>query len=98
MSRITTLRFLVVLSGLGVFLLPWPSGGERTTVEANQDRQATAQKVPVFKGPAGLPMTGKALAALAPMDAGVEKIMLRHGIPGAAVAVTRNGKLIMARG
>ncbi len=49
--------------------------------------------------PAGsFPITGKAGAGLESLDKAVLQIMDRHGIPGAAMAVARNGKLIYARG
>jgi N-acyl-D-amino-acid deacylase len=45
-----------------------------------------------------VPVTGKAGAGLEPFDRGMLDIMNRHGIPGAALAIARNGKLIYARG
>jgi N-acyl-D-amino-acid deacylase len=44
------------------------------------------------------PVMGKAAPVLAPFDAAVEKIMMRHGIPGAAVAITKDGRLVLAKG
>jgi CubicO group peptidase (beta-lactamase class C family) len=44
------------------------------------------------------PVTGKSAEVLAPFDGGVEKIMMRHGIPGAAVAITKDGRLVLAKG
>ena len=41
---------------------------------------------------------GRPSKLLEPLDVGIEKIMLRHGVPGAAVAITRDGKLIFTRG
>src|SRR5262245_58039278 len=44
------------------------------------------------------PTTGKTHPALAPVDTAVLAMMSRHGIPGAALAITREGKLVCARG
>lgn len=47
---------------------------------------------------ATLPATGKAMAVLRPVDSAVATIVTRHGIPGAALAITKDGKLVCARG
>src|SRR5262245_22494266 len=44
------------------------------------------------------PATGKGAAVLAPLDTAVVTMMSRHGIPGAALAVAKDGKLVCARG
>lgn len=44
------------------------------------------------------PTTGKSLPVLEPLDAAVTTMMGRHGVPGAALAVTKDGKLVCARG
>jgi N-acyl-D-amino-acid deacylase len=49
--------------------------------------------------PAGtIPAAGKAPVLLAPLDAAVATMAHRHGIPGAALAVAKEGKLVFARG
>ena len=53
---------------------------------------------PVPAGSGRLPVTGKGSDILAPIDEALEKIMLRHGGPGAAVAVTKDGRLVYAKG
>ncbi len=45
-----------------------------------------------------LPMTGDAVPALAGFDSIVSNLMIKWGIPGGAVAVTSNGRLVYARG
>jgi N-acyl-D-amino-acid deacylase len=45
-----------------------------------------------------IPVAGKAGPGLEPFDDAVVKIMERHGVPGAALAITRNGKLVLAKG
>ncbi len=47
---------------------------------------------------AGYPATGKAAAVLKPVDTAVATVVARHGIPGAALAVARDGRLVFARG
>jgi N-acyl-D-amino-acid deacylase len=44
------------------------------------------------------PTTGKAHPALEPIDTAILTAMSRHGIPGGSLAVTKDGKLIYARG
>src|SRR4051812_17669383 len=45
-----------------------------------------------------VPVTGKSPPVLAPVDEAVVAMMSRHGVPGAALAVTKDGKLVCARG
>ena len=45
-----------------------------------------------------VPIKGKAGPGLEPLDAAMLQIMDRHGIPGAALAVARGGKLVLAKG
>ncbi|HEV3439779.1 MAG TPA: serine hydrolase domain-containing protein [Gemmata sp.] len=44
------------------------------------------------------PTTGKEAKGLEPLDEGVITIMRRHGIPGAALAIAKDGKLVLAKG
>jgi N-acyl-D-amino-acid deacylase len=48
--------------------------------------------------PKGIPIKGKAGAGLKPFDAAMIQIMERHGIPGAALAIAKDGKLVLAKG
>jgi N-acyl-D-amino-acid deacylase len=45
-----------------------------------------------------IPIKGKAGPGLEPFDPAMLQIMDRHGIPGAALAVAKNGKLVLAKG
>ncbi len=45
-----------------------------------------------------LPLTGAAAPQLAPFDKLLTAFLAEHKVPGAALAVTRNGKLVHARG
>lgn len=45
-----------------------------------------------------VPIKGKAGPGLEPLDAAMLKIMDRHGIPGAALALAKDGKLLLAKG
>ncbi len=55
-------------------------------------------------GPSGrpfeesVPIKGKAGAGLEPLDDAMLKIMDHHGIPGAALAIAKDGKLVLAKG
>src|SRR5262245_42325947 len=44
------------------------------------------------------PATGKKGPGLEPLDSAVVTMMARHGIPGAALALAKDGKLVFARG
>src|SRR6266700_1199739 len=48
--------------------------------------------------PPAFPTSGKEAKGLEPLDDAVTTIMRRHGIPGAALAVARDGKLVLAKG
>lgn len=89
-SRLITFK----LAALSVVLLTWYAPTER-----GYAGEAAEEKRPaITKGPNGLPITGHGLDALTAIDHAVEKILLRHGIPGGALAVAREGKLVHARG
>jgi CubicO group peptidase (beta-lactamase class C family) len=45
-----------------------------------------------------LPVSGKAGPGLEPLDKAVLEIMERHGIPGGALALAKDGKLVYAKG
>ena len=48
--------------------------------------------------PPTFPTTGKEAKGLEPLDDAITSIMKRHGIPGAALAVAKEGKLVLAKG
>lgn len=48
--------------------------------------------------PPAFPTTGKEAKGLEPLDDAVVAIMKRHGIPGASLAIAKDGKLVLARG
>jgi hypothetical protein len=48
--------------------------------------------------PDKVPITGKAGPGLEPFDTAMLKVMDRHGIPGAAFAFAKHGKLVLAKG
>jgi N-acyl-D-amino-acid deacylase len=45
-----------------------------------------------------IPIKGKAGPGLEPFDAAILKIMDRHGIPGTALAIAKDGRLVFAKG
>ena len=53
---------------------------------------------PRAAGGAAIPLTGPAVPELASVDRVVTGLMARWGVPGAAVAVVRQGRLVLARG
>jgi len=61
-------------------------------LEAAQDPQ------PFHVHEQAIPIKGKAGAGLEPIDPLMLQVMDRHGIPGAALAIAKNGKLILAKG
>lgn len=44
------------------------------------------------------PASGKLARGMEPLDSAVATMMSRHGIPGAALAIAKDGKLVFARG
>jgi CubicO group peptidase (beta-lactamase class C family) len=57
------------------------------------------QTLPVFyPADTAVPVSGPDVAGVQPFDAGVSALLKRWNIPGAAIAVAKNGKLILARG
>jgi N-acyl-D-amino-acid deacylase len=60
--------------------------------------QALAQDQPPVPGFEKVPIKGKAGPGLEALDAAMLDVMDRHGIPGAAFAFAREGKLLLAKG
>jgi N-acyl-D-amino-acid deacylase len=72
----------------------------RQRTEANPpatDKLARSQE-PFRQPESSLPATGKAVALLKPLDTAAATMTVRHGIPGAALAIAKDGKLVFARG
>jgi N-acyl-D-amino-acid deacylase len=60
---------------------------------------ATPTSPQVYAWPKGkFPITGQAGPGLEPLDDAVQRMMDRHGIPGASLAIAKNGKLVYAKG
>lgn len=59
---------------------------------------AAAQAPPQRRLEDIVPISGKAGPGLEPFDPSTLKIMDRHGIPGAALAIAKDGKLVLAKG
>jgi N-acyl-D-amino-acid deacylase len=45
-----------------------------------------------------LPVSGKAGPGLEPIDKAMRTILVRHGIPGGALAIAKDGRLVLAKG
>jgi N-acyl-D-amino-acid deacylase len=84
-KHLTRRAALAGLAGLGGLAASAPVG------------VAHAQKPPrPLEG--GIPINGKAGPGLKPFDPAMLAIMDRHGIPGAALAIAKAGKLVLAKG
>src|SRR5438093_158860 len=59
---------------------------------------AAASSPAVAQESAKLPVTGEADSRLAPFDELLTAFVTKRNIPGAALAVTKNGRLVYARG
>jgi N-acyl-D-amino-acid deacylase len=62
---------------------------------AGELNDAAAQEASTYQEK--LPVSGKAGPGLEPFDATMKTIMDRHGVPGAALAIAKGGKLLCAR-
>jgi len=51
-----------------------------------------------YPGNAAVPTTGLAVSGIEPFDTKVSALLKKWNVPGAAVAVAKNGQLVMARG
>ncbi len=74
------------LGGMGGLALAAQTAG---TAPAQQPGRPPEEAVPI---------TGKAGPGLEPFDAAMRKIMDHHGVPGAALAIAKNGRLVLAKG
>jgi CubicO group peptidase (beta-lactamase class C family) len=70
------------------------TGGYRAGPAPSQPGLAEASPWP----PGEYPVTGKAGPGLEPLDQAVMTMMYRHGIPGASLAIAKDGKLVYAKG
>jgi N-acyl-D-amino-acid deacylase len=61
------------------------------------ERPASSQE-PAHPSQVSYPATGKRSPLLEPLDSAVVTMMATHGIPGGALAVAKDGKLVFARG
>src|SRR5688572_8618576 len=59
---------------------------------------AAAQAAPARDPLAAIPISGRAGPGLEPLDAAMRTIIDRHGLAGAALAIAREGRLVLAKG
>jgi CubicO group peptidase (beta-lactamase class C family) len=90
-KRITRRAALAGLGGLAAATQVTDIAGVRTVGEAHAQ-----QRLPQFDLP--VPVKGQAGPGLEPFDTAMLQIMDRHGVPGAALAIARDGKLVLAKG
>lgn len=69
-----------------------------TNLAAQMAATASAPAQPTLRVPAFLPVTGLDQPELAPLDAMMKQFLAEQKIPGAALAVAKDGKLLYARG
>jgi N-acyl-D-amino-acid deacylase len=81
------------LAGLGGLAAAAQIGGPPGTGTA---RAGEGRPAAPFEGK--VPVTGKGADVLKPFDDAMLRIMDRHGLPGAALAVAKDGKLVLAKG
>lgn len=69
-------------------------GGLAAGARADATHQPRPEEPPPFE----VPIRGKAGPGMEPFDEAIVKIMDRHGVPGAALAIALKGKLVLAKG
>jgi N-acyl-D-amino-acid deacylase len=90
-KKVTRRAALAGLGGLAVAtqVVELPGLGKGKRAQAQQPPRLYNETIPI---------TGKSNSAYKPFDAAMLQVMNRHGIPGAALAITKNGKLVLAKG
>jgi N-acyl-D-amino-acid deacylase len=90
-KKITRRAALAGIGGLAAasLLSSLPGGAQVGFAQANQVMRPFEEKIPI---------KGKAGPGLKPFDPAMLRIMDRHGVPGAALAIAKNGKLVLAKG
>jgi N-acyl-D-amino-acid deacylase len=80
--------------------MPGPTGFNPLTGKLQELHAVATPTAPVvYKWPRGkFPITGKAGPGLDILDELVQTLMTRHGIPGAALVIAKDGKLVYAKG
>jgi len=68
------------------------------TAAACPGRPVWAQSAPATQPEARIPVSGARNPDLAPLDDLMISVVQKHNVPGAALAVTRDGRLVYARG
>jgi CubicO group peptidase (beta-lactamase class C family) len=90
-KKLTRRAALAGLAGIGGLSTTLPLGDGLSV--------GSAQAQQPFRAPEeAIPITGKAGPGLEPFDPAMLAIMDHHGVPGAALAIAKNGKLVLAKG
>jgi N-acyl-D-amino-acid deacylase len=92
-SKLTRRAALASLAGVGGLtaasqMTGLPGGAMMTAAKAQEPFRPPEEAVPI---------TGKAGPDLEPFDTAMLKIMDHHGVPGAALAIAKDGKLVYAK-
>jgi N-acyl-D-amino-acid deacylase len=77
---------------------PPAAGGEKAAPADDKAAAKGAPEPPPERTVGPLPVTGKGAAVFDPLDEAAVKILCRHGIVGGALAITKDGRLVLARG
>src|SRR5262249_7099195 len=68
-------------------------------VDRRSGRAGAAQPAQPTRDPlAAIPVNGQAGPGLEPFDAAMRTVIDRHGLPGAALAIAKDGRLVFAKG
>ena len=86
------------LFGLGILLAFFPQGCSGQTPRQPVIVQPTTWPSNDWQLPATLPLTGRGFKALDAFDGKILELMRKHNIPGASIAIAKNGRLVYARG
>ena len=90
-------RAVILLVGMLLSACGGGGGGDDNNPPAPPPAPATASTPTFYAGDADVPVTGGAIPALAALDTSLKTIMKRYNLPGVALAITKDGRLIVAR-
>ena len=91
-ALLTSMLFLMSLSGCG------GGGGDGDSAVAPAPVPTTVSTPPFYPGNTDIPVSGPDVPGIAAFDTGVKAVMKRYNVPGIGLAVTKDGKLVVARG
>ncbi len=90
-------RAAILLVGMVLSACGGGGGGDDNTQPAPPPAPTTASTPTFYPGDADIPVSGGDIPALAALDTNLKTIMKRYNLPGVALAITKDGRLIVAR-